>query len=150
MSGIQLGAGISLGAGIGLGAGISPPPPGANTVIGYSEMDPPVVASEQLQDATATVNGSIGFTINNASQTGIAGCVIIEDDVTLWGQVGTTSGITIGTKANRRYFSPLTSRNIMNFTYAFTIFYVINLNHSAAFAITTTTNKPLTIGTKCK
>ena len=34
-----------------------------------------------------------------ASQTGIAGCVIIEDEVTMWGQVGTTSGITIGTKA---------------------------------------------------
>ena len=31
-----------------------------------------------------------------ASQTGIAGCVIIEDDVTLWGQVGTNSGIIIG------------------------------------------------------
>ena len=34
-----------------------------------------------------------------ASQTGIAGCVIIEDEVTLWGQVGTNSGITIGKKA---------------------------------------------------
>jgi UDP-3-O-[3-hydroxymyristoyl] glucosamine N-acyltransferase len=34
-----------------------------------------------------------------ASQTGIAGCVIIEDEVTLWGQVGVTSGITIGKKA---------------------------------------------------
>ena len=34
-----------------------------------------------------------------ASQTGIAGCCVIEDDVTLWGQVGTTSGITIGAKA---------------------------------------------------
>jgi UDP-3-O-[3-hydroxymyristoyl] glucosamine N-acyltransferase len=34
-----------------------------------------------------------------ASQTGVAGCVIIEDRVTLWGQVGTTSGITIGEKA---------------------------------------------------
>lgn len=31
-----------------------------------------------------------------ASQTGIAGCVIIEDEVTMWGQVGTNSGITIG------------------------------------------------------
>jgi UDP-3-O-[3-hydroxymyristoyl] glucosamine N-acyltransferase len=31
-----------------------------------------------------------------ASQTGIAGCVIVEDNVTLWGQVGTNSGITIG------------------------------------------------------
>lgn len=34
-----------------------------------------------------------------ASQSGIAGCCIIEDEVTIWGQVGTTSGITIGTKA---------------------------------------------------
>ncbi len=34
-----------------------------------------------------------------ASQTGIAGCVVIEDEVTIWGQVGTTSGITIGAKA---------------------------------------------------
>ena len=31
-----------------------------------------------------------------ASQTGIAGCCIINDDVTIWGQVGTNSGITIG------------------------------------------------------
>ena len=34
-----------------------------------------------------------------ASQTGIAGCVVIEDEVTIWGQVGITSGITIGKKA---------------------------------------------------
>ena len=34
-----------------------------------------------------------------ASHTGIAGCVVIEDEVTIWGQVGMTSGITIGSKA---------------------------------------------------
>ncbi len=34
-----------------------------------------------------------------ASQVGIAGCVVIEDEVTLWGQVGVISGITIGAKA---------------------------------------------------
>jgi UDP-3-O-[3-hydroxymyristoyl] glucosamine N-acyltransferase len=34
-----------------------------------------------------------------ASQTGVAGCVIVEDNVTLWGQVGTNSGITIGKNA---------------------------------------------------
>ena len=34
-----------------------------------------------------------------ASQTGIAGCVIIEDEVTLWGQVGIPNGVTIGSKA---------------------------------------------------
>jgi UDP-3-O-[3-hydroxymyristoyl] glucosamine N-acyltransferase len=31
-----------------------------------------------------------------AAQVGIAGCVNIEDNVTLWGQVGVVSGITIG------------------------------------------------------
>ena len=34
-----------------------------------------------------------------ASQVGIAGCVIMEDYVTVWGQVGITSGVTIGEKA---------------------------------------------------
>ena len=34
-----------------------------------------------------------------ASQTGIACCVIVEDEVTLWGQVGVISGITIGEKS---------------------------------------------------
>ncbi|MHC5202298.1 UDP-3-O-(3-hydroxymyristoyl)glucosamine N-acyltransferase [Myroides sp. LJL119] len=34
-----------------------------------------------------------------AAQCGIAGCVVIEDEVTLWGQVGSASGITIGAKA---------------------------------------------------
>jgi len=34
-----------------------------------------------------------------ASQTGIAGCCIVENDVTIWGQVGVSSGITIGAKA---------------------------------------------------
>ncbi|MEM9143415.1 MAG: UDP-3-O-(3-hydroxymyristoyl)glucosamine N-acyltransferase, partial [Bacteroidota bacterium] len=34
-----------------------------------------------------------------AAQAGIAGCVVIEDEVTIWGQVGIISGITIGEKA---------------------------------------------------
>ena len=41
----------------------------------------------------------IGANCLIASQSGIAGCCIIEDEVTIWGQVGTNSGITIGTKA---------------------------------------------------
>jgi UDP-3-O-[3-hydroxymyristoyl] glucosamine N-acyltransferase len=34
-----------------------------------------------------------------ASQVGIAGCVVVEDEVTIWGQAGFTSAITIGEKA---------------------------------------------------
>jgi|TARA_B110000908_G_C10209837_1_gene429625 UDP-3-O-[3-hydroxymyristoyl] glucosamine N-acyltransferase len=41
----------------------------------------------------------IGSNCLIASQCGIAGCCIIEDDVTIWGQVGTNSGITIGAGA---------------------------------------------------
>ena len=42
---------------------------------------------------------TIGKNCLFAAQVGIAGCVIVEDDVTLWGQVGVTSGVTIGAKA---------------------------------------------------
>jgi UDP-3-O-[3-hydroxymyristoyl] glucosamine N-acyltransferase len=34
-----------------------------------------------------------------AAQAGIAGCVVVEDEVTIWGQVGIASGLTIGKKA---------------------------------------------------
>lgn len=41
----------------------------------------------------------IGKKVLIAAQTTIAGCVVVEDEVTLWGQVGLTSGITVGAKA---------------------------------------------------
>jgi hypothetical protein len=66
-SGIDIGPGISIGSGGGPG-----PSPGSNNVIGYLEMDPPVIPGSQLEDATATVNGSTGFTINDDNATGIA------------------------------------------------------------------------------
>ncbi|MDC1222278.1 UDP-3-O-(3-hydroxymyristoyl)glucosamine N-acyltransferase [Salibacteraceae bacterium] len=34
-----------------------------------------------------------------AAQVGIAGCVIVEDKVTMWGQVGCIANVTIGTEA---------------------------------------------------
>lgn len=71
---ITLGSGITLGAGIGLGAG-SPgptPTPGVNNVTGYLEMNPPVIAGNQTEDPTATINGTTGFTINDDTLTGVA------------------------------------------------------------------------------
>lgn len=59
-----------------------------DTRIGYaSKLD------NQVQVGHDTV---IGKHCLIASQTGIAGCVIVEDEVTMWGQVGVTSAITIG------------------------------------------------------
>ncbi|MBT8244767.1 MAG: UDP-3-O-(3-hydroxymyristoyl)glucosamine N-acyltransferase [Winogradskyella sp.] len=63
----------------------------ADTTIGKgSKLD------NQIQIGHDTV---LGKNCLIASHTGIAGCVIVEDDVTIWGQVGVTSGITIGAKA---------------------------------------------------
>lgn len=64
--------GITVGPGISIGAGGAAPSPGTNNVFGYAEMSPPVVPGSQLQDVTATVNGSVGFTINDDSNTGVA------------------------------------------------------------------------------
>ena len=66
-------------------------------------IDKGVTGDTTIQEGTKTDNQVhvghdtiIGKKCLIASQTGIAGCVIIEDEVTLWGQVGTNSGITIG------------------------------------------------------
>ena len=45
---------------------------GVDNVLGYNQMPPPVTAGGTLEDPTATVNGSTGFTINDDNNTGIA------------------------------------------------------------------------------
>jgi len=63
----------------------------ASTIIGEgTKMD------NQIQVGHDTIIGKMCLI---ASQVGSAGCCIIEDEVTLWGQVGITSGVTIGKKA---------------------------------------------------
>ena len=77
---------VHIGTGCTIDRGVT-----ADTTIGQgSKLD------NQIQVGHDTV---IGKKCLIASQTGIAGCCIIEDEVTIWGQVGTNSGITIGAKA---------------------------------------------------
>jgi len=77
---------VHIGTGCTIDRGVT-----ADTTIGHgSKLD------NQIQVGHDTV---IGKKCLIASQTGIAGCCIIEDEVTIWGQVGTNSGITIGAKA---------------------------------------------------
>ena len=64
-----------------------------NGVSGVTTIKKGTKIDNQVQVGHDTI---IGEDCLIASQTGIAGCVIIENNVTLWGQVGTTSGITIG------------------------------------------------------
>ena len=58
-----------------------------STVIGEGS-----VLDNQIQIGHDTV---IGKRCLIASQTGIAGCCILEDDVTVWGQVGMASGVRV-------------------------------------------------------
>ena len=72
--GVTFGVGVSIG-GTAPGPG---PSPGTDNATGYSEMDPPIIPGQQLEDGTATINGSTGFTINNDGATGVAipGCSV--------------------------------------------------------------------------
>lgn len=74
MSGITITGNVTIDSGVTLG-GIPPgpgPSPGTNNVVGYSEMNPPIIPGTQLEDGSATINGTTGFTINNDSTTGVA------------------------------------------------------------------------------
>lgn len=77
---------VELGAGCTIDRGVT----GATTIKKGSKLD------NQVHIGHDTV---IGEHCLIASGTGLAGCVVVEDEVTLWGQVGVTSGITIGKKA---------------------------------------------------
>ncbi len=77
---------VDIGASCTIDRGVT----GSTTIKEGSKLD------NQIQVGHDTV---IGKKCLIASHVGIAGCVIIEDEVTLWGQVGVISGITIGKKA---------------------------------------------------
>ncbi|MBO6829564.1 UDP-3-O-(3-hydroxymyristoyl)glucosamine N-acyltransferase [Allomuricauda sp.] len=77
---------VDIGAGCTIDRGVT----GSTTIGRGSKLD------NQIQVGHDTV---IGKKCLIASHVGIAGCCIIEDEVTLWGQVGITSGATIGKKA---------------------------------------------------
>lgn len=76
-------ANVDIGAGCTIDRGVT-----GDTIVGEgSKLD------NQIQIGHDTV---LGKKCLIASHTGIAGCVVVEDEVTLWGQVGVISGITIG------------------------------------------------------
>jgi len=74
---------VDIGASCTIDKGVT----GATTIKAGTKID------NQVQIAHDTV---IGRNCLIASHVGIAGCTVLEDEVTLWGQVGVISGITIG------------------------------------------------------
>lgn len=77
---------VSLGALCTIDRGVT----GATTIKSGTKID------NQVHIGHDTVIGKMCLI---AAQTGIAGCVIIEDEVVIWGQVGITSGVTIKEKS---------------------------------------------------
>ncbi len=74
---------VDIGASCTIDRGVT----GDTTIKEWTKLD------NQIQVGHDTV---IGRKCQIASHTGIAGCVVIEDEVVLWGQVGVISAITIG------------------------------------------------------
>jgi hypothetical protein len=76
---------------------LPPTPSGTSNVVGYNEMPPPVTAGGTLEDVTATINGSTGFTINNPSTTGISINGLTASNETFFATYGTgTKTVTWG------------------------------------------------------
>jgi hypothetical protein len=84
--GIKIEGGISVGGGISIGADATPITGGTIT---YDQMPGPVVAGQQLEDNTATVNNPIGFTINNSGTTGVAVTNLSPSNQTFFSTQGT-------------------------------------------------------------
>ncbi len=80
---VVIGNNVDIGAGCTIDRGVT----GDTTIGDGSKLD------NQIQIGHDTI---LGKKCLIASHTGIAGCVVVEDEVTLWGQVGVISGITIG------------------------------------------------------
>lgn len=78
--------GVDIGANCTIDRGVT----GDTTIKEGSKLD------NQIQIGHDTI---IGKNCLIASQVGIAGCVVVQDEVTIWGQVGCRSDVTIGSKA---------------------------------------------------
>jgi hypothetical protein len=86
---ITIEGGIDIGLGVALGGGAPGPSPGTNNVVGLAEMNPPVIAGNQLEDPTATINSPTGFTINDDTKTGIAISGLTASNQTFFATYGT-------------------------------------------------------------
>lgn len=80
---------ITLGSGVTFGAGVSAGTVAAGTgAITYAQMSPPVIPGQQLEDSSATINGTTGFTINNSGATGVAVPALTAENQTYYTNLG--------------------------------------------------------------
>ena len=87
LSGITFGSGITVGSGVTVSS--SNGTAGVNGSLGYNEMSPPIIPGHQLEDGSATINGSTGFTINDDTATGVAISNLSASNQTFFAGYGT-------------------------------------------------------------
>ena len=83
---LKIEGGITVGGGINVGPGSLPITGGTIT---YTQMNPPVIAGNQTEDGSATINDPIGFTINNGGATGVAVPTLSAPNQTFFANQGT-------------------------------------------------------------
>lgn len=88
--------GITITNGVIIRNGSGTPTPGTG-VITYADMNPPIIPGNQLEDGSATINGSTGVTINDDNNTGIAVVSLSTENQTFFNNLGLgTHTITFG------------------------------------------------------
>lgn len=90
--------GVKITNGVTISNGSSTPPTSSGSgVITYTDMGPPIIPGNQLEDNTATINGSTGFTINIDMATGVAISNLSASNQTFFNNLGLgTHNITFG------------------------------------------------------
>lgn len=83
VSNITIGSGVTFGAGITVGTVAT-----GLGAITYAQMNPPVIAGNQLEDGSATINDPVGFTINNGGNTGVAVGALTQENITYFNNLG--------------------------------------------------------------
>lgn len=133
---ISIGPGITFGRGMTVGAGASDSgsygTAGVNGTIGYSQIPGPIIPGNQIEDSSATINGTVGFTVNtlNGGQTGIAVTNLTASNQAFFTTYGTgTRTVTWG--AGSTYAS--TTVNLVNNTSGQLVFYVTGISVPATF-----------------
>ena len=109
---IQIGGGITIGGAISIGTAGGGGTPGILNVTGYLEMSPPIIPGNQLEDSSATINGSTGFTIKNDADTGIAIVALTVSNQAFFATYGTgTKTVTWGAGSTVPYSTITVTQN---------------------------------------
>jgi len=109
---LQIGGGITIGGAISIGTAGGGGTPGILNVTGYLEMSPPIIPGNQLEDSSATINGSTGFTINNDAATGIAIVALSVSNQAFFATYGTgTKTVTWGAGSTVPYSTITVTQN---------------------------------------